>query len=473
MTDRSTAAPAHAPHAPGPHAGPQAPGAPASRQPADPVVAAPAAPATPAASAPRLGWLDALRGFAALVVVGFHLGPYVVGPEPHAALMRHIDLGKYGVMLFFLVSGYVIPMSLERHGSLRRFWIGRLFRIYPAFLAASALMGALIVAGALSLTAGLRAESAGGALAHLTMLQDLLGVRGLVRVFWTLSYEMTFYLMVAGLFAYGLHRRSAWWASGLAATALVAGPLLPDALLTPGFQSRRVVPALLILVVAGSIAAYLTGRRRPALVAGAVGIGFVLLPALNGSPTKWSTVITSWQALLMMAVMFAGTVIYHAQYGLIGRRAATAALVTVASSVIGAHWVHLADEVTSAAGLATLRGMWIGTTVAVVATFAVAYALRHRRVPRVLAWFGTISYSVYLLHAILLLLFLKWMPAAYARPLPQRIGITVAFVAMVLVSSWLSYRLVERPAQMLGRRVGRILDARFPPGTVQTRHSGR
>ena len=118
-----------------------------------------------------------------------------------------------------------------------------------------------------------------------------------------------------------------------------------------------------------------------------------------------------------------------------------------------------------------MRGMWIGTTVAVAATFAVAYALRHRRVPRVLAWFGTISYSVYLLHAILLLLFLKWMPAAYARPLPQRIAITVAFVTMVLVISWLSYRLVERPAQMLGRRVGRILDARFPPGTVQSRHS--
>jgi peptidoglycan/LPS O-acetylase OafA/YrhL len=473
MTDRSTAAPAQVPHAAGPHAaGPHTPSAPASRQPVDPV-GAPAAPATPAQPALRLGWLDALRGFAALVVVAFHLSPYVVGPQPHAALLRHIDLGKYGVMLFFLVSGYVIPMSLERHGSLRRFWVGRLFRIYPAFLAACALMGALIVAGVLGLTASLKAESVGGALAHVTMLQDMLGVRGLVRVFWTLSYEMTFYLMVAGLFAYGLHRRSAWWASGLAVTALVAGPLLPDALLTPDFQSRRVVPALLMLVVAGSIAGYLTGRRRPALVAGALGIGFVLLPALNGSPTQWSTVITSWQALLMMAVMFAGTVIYHAQYGLIGRRAATAALVTVASSVIGAHWIHLAGEVTSAAGLATLRGMWIGTTVAVVATFAVAYALRHRGVPRVLAWFGTISYSVYLLHAILLLLFLKWLPAAYARPLPQRIAITVAFVTMVLVISWLSYRLVERPAQMLGRRVGRILDARFPPGTVQSRHRGR
>jgi peptidoglycan/LPS O-acetylase OafA/YrhL len=423
------------------------------------------APAAPVVDAPaRLGWLDALRGFAALVVVAFHLSPYVAGPAPHAAILRHIDLGKYGVMLFFLVSGYVIPMSLERHGSLRRFWVGRLFRIYPAFLAASAVMGALIVAGVLTLTAPLQKDSLGGALAHVTMLSDLVGVRGLVRVFWTLSYEMTFYLMVAGLFAYGLHRLSAWWASGLALTALLAGPLLPDALLTPGLQSRRVVAALLIVVVAAGVAGYVSGRRPAVQAAGAVGIGFVLLPALNGSSHEVSTIISSWQALLMLAVMFAGTVIYHAQYGLISRRAATAALITVACSVLGAHWIHLADLVRSPAGLATQRGMWIGTTLAVVVSFAVAYLLRHRRVPRVLAWFGTISYSVYLLHAIVLLVFLKVLPVAHERSLAARLGITVAFLVIVLALSWASYRLVELPAQLLGRRVGRILDDRFGVG---------
>jgi peptidoglycan/LPS O-acetylase OafA/YrhL len=352
-------------------------------------------------------------------------------------------------------------MSLERHGSLRRFWVGRLFRIYPAFLAAAALMGVLIASGVLTLTAPLQKESAGGALAHVTMLCDLVGVRGIVRVFWTLSYEMTFYLIVAGLFVYGLHRRSTWWASGLAATALLAGPLLPDALLTPGFQSRRLVAAALVVLVAGSIAAYLSGRRAAVLAAGAVGIGFVLLPALNGSSSEVATIISSWQALLMLAVMFAGTVIYHAQYGLVGRRAAGLTLAGVTVCVIGAHWIHLRGEVNSAAGLATMRGMWIGTTLAVVATFAVGFVLRRRPVPRLLAWFGTISYSVYLLHAIALLVFLKVLPAAYERALPARVGIGVLFVAVVLAMSWVSYRLVERPAQLLGRRFGAWLDARW------------
>jgi peptidoglycan/LPS O-acetylase OafA/YrhL len=429
------------------------------------ITASPRLPATPAAgpaAAPgsRLGWLYALRGFAASIVVCFHLGPYLLGPGPHAAVMRHIDLGKYGVLLFFLVSGYVIPMSLERHGSLRRFWVGRLFRIYPAFLAAIAVMAVFIVAGVLPLQASLRAETVSGLLGHATMLQDLLGLRGVVRVFWTLSYEMTFYLIVAGLFAHRLHRHSAWWASGLALVALVAGPVLPDALLTPGFGSRRLVAAGLLLAVAASVAAYLSGRRRPVPVAGAVGIAFVLLPALNGSPTPNSTVIASWQGLLLLAVMFAGTVVYRAQHGTIGPLSAAVSLTVVTGSVIGAHWVHLAGEVASAAGLATQRAVWAGTTVAVVLTFAGAYALRRRRVPAVLAWLGTVSYSLYLLHAIVLLLAVNLLPDAYARPLPQRLGIGVGFVAVVLLAAWLSYRLVERPAQRLGRRLGAALDAR-------------
>jgi peptidoglycan/LPS O-acetylase OafA/YrhL len=130
----------------------------------------------------RLAWLDALRGYAALVVVVFHLSPTVLGTDRHLAIYRHFDLGKYGVLLFFLVSGYVIPMSLERHGSLRRFWIGRLCRIYPAYLAAIALVLLLSAAGWLAWTSSLRHQTAAIALAHVTMMSDLVGVRGAVRV---------------------------------------------------------------------------------------------------------------------------------------------------------------------------------------------------------------------------------------------------------------------------------------------------
>src|SRR4051794_9881937 len=198
----------------------------------------------PGPPAARMGWLDALRGFAALTVVWFHLSPLMLGNQRHLAIMRHIDLGKYGVLLFFLVSGYVIPMSLERHGSLRRFWIGRLCRIYPAYLATIAIVVAI---GAWR----------GALLAHASMLVDPLGVRGAVRVFWTLSYEMIFYLVVAGLFAWRLHRLSGWWAAGIAVLALVGGPALPDGLLA----GRRTAAVLLVLVAAG-VTAYFLGLTR-------------------------------------------------------------------------------------------------------------------------------------------------------------------------------------------------------------------
>ncbi|MER7579919.1 acyltransferase family protein, partial [Kitasatospora sp. NPDC097691] len=86
-----------------------------------------------AAPGSRLGWLDALRGIAALAVTAHHFD--VLKLVPHGATVSaHFDLGFYGVMAFFIVSGYIIPASLERRGDVRAFWIGRIFRIYPALI---------------------------------------------------------------------------------------------------------------------------------------------------------------------------------------------------------------------------------------------------------------------------------------------------------------------------------------------------
>jgi len=366
----------------------------------------------------RLGWLDALRGYAALVVVCFHLSPSVLGPDRHMAIYRHIDLGKYGVLLFFLVSGYVIPLSLERHGSLRRFFLGRLFRIYPAYLAT---IGAAALLGAWH----------GGLLAHAGMLLDPLGQRGAVRVFWTLSYEMIFYLVVAGLFAWRLHRHSAWWAGGLALTALVLGPVLPDGLLGSG----RTVAAALLLAIGASVGGHLAGRHR---IAGAAGIAFLLLPALNGHPTAQSTVAGSRQALLLLAVLFAGTVVYRAQHGGLGRRPAAVALTVVAAALVLAQPAH---------------AIWAATVAAVAGTFAVAFAVRHRPMPRLLRFLGTVSYSLYLTHVLVLLVVGRMLPGLADRPVPVRLAAGLAALALALAVAWTAYRTIERPAQRLGRRI--------------------
>ena len=87
-------------------------------------------PAPAGANASRLAWLDALRGIAALCVVYAHFGTRVL-PQVHRAVYHVFDPGLYGVLVFFLVSGYIVPASLERRGSVRNFWLSRLFRLVP------------------------------------------------------------------------------------------------------------------------------------------------------------------------------------------------------------------------------------------------------------------------------------------------------------------------------------------------------
>src|SRR3954470_11049939 len=138
----------------------------------------------------RLAWLDLLRGVAALVVA-LHHATYYFTPRLRAGMVDWFDPGLYGVLVFFLVSGYIVPASLERHGRVRGFWISRLTRIYPLLVLACAITVLPTVLGVRDLRAGLNAyEPVTAVLAHLTMLQDVLAVPNVIGVIWTLSYEM-------------------------------------------------------------------------------------------------------------------------------------------------------------------------------------------------------------------------------------------------------------------------------------------
>lgn len=371
----------------------------------------------------RLAWLDALRGWAAAVVALFHLSPVVLGRELHLRIFDVIDLGKYGVLLFFLVSGYVIPMSLERHGDLRRFWIGRLLRIYPAYLLAVAVALALIAAGMLRPPAQLAGETTGSVLGHLTMLQDLLGTQGVLRPFWTLSFEMVFYLIVAGLFAWRWRRTGpAWWAAGLTVVALAE---LPDDLLGATPAERRISAVVVTAALGCVLWAYTMGGSR---VLGVLGAGAVALPLLNGHASGQVTSSSSEQAVQMLAVMFAGTVVHRAQHGRIGPWIAVPTLLVVLGGVA--------------------RHVGAAEAAAVAGTFALAWSVRHRPVPAVLTGLGTISYSLYLLHIPVL--------AVVRRCTGDPVIVAVAFTAGSLAAAWACHRGVERPAQALARRLSVI-----------------
>src|ERR1017187_7443080 len=148
------------------------------------------APAPPGTSKHRLAWLDALRGIAALCVVFDHLSYHVL-QHAHTVMYKFFDPGLFGIAVFFLVSGYIVPASLERGGSVRRFWVGRIFRLYPLFLV---VIATVLVMHEFSIGTlrGADATPHAAVFSHLLMLSDLLGVPSVVNVFWTLSFEMVF-----------------------------------------------------------------------------------------------------------------------------------------------------------------------------------------------------------------------------------------------------------------------------------------
>jgi peptidoglycan/LPS O-acetylase OafA/YrhL len=89
--------------------------------------------------------LQSLRGVAALVVAISHMSSvYAIS----SALRISIDAvfnAHASLIVFFVLSGYVLTASLMRRGltrsSVLSFYVGRLFRLFPALWAASAIAG--------------------------------------------------------------------------------------------------------------------------------------------------------------------------------------------------------------------------------------------------------------------------------------------------------------------------------------------
>jgi peptidoglycan/LPS O-acetylase OafA/YrhL len=168
----------------------------------------------------RLAYLDSLRGIAAVLVVITHLWLPPLGPW---SLPDHflLDIGKMGVIWFFLLSGVVIPFSLQPGpGGAKRFIVSRGLRLYPTYWLSMAVFVAM-----LALT-GAQLPSGRTLIANLTMLQAALGYSDVVGLYWTLFIEWVFYALCLGLMLMGkLHdtRFRALCSLGLLLVALAMG----------------------------------------------------------------------------------------------------------------------------------------------------------------------------------------------------------------------------------------------------------
>ena len=352
---------------------------------------------------PRLGYLDALRGLAVLMVLFHHVGEAAVPWLGHFC-DETLALGPAAVMIFFACSGFIIPVSLERAGDLRAFWVSRFMRLYPLYWL-SLLLAAVLVGLERYAYLGPQGPTPGTTwLANVTAMQMFVGQPNVLIVYWTLAWEMLFYILLSVLFVIGLHRRSV---------------LL------------SVVCNVLILVVL--VAAVVAGRAES-------------LPL----------------GLMALVYMFFGTVWYRWTVGEVSGRTLAAvvggAAATVTVFAVVVMRVEGPPDLAGERRWPMLAGWLLGMAVFCLVVF---WGSRGRPVPGFLVRLGIISYSVYLLQAIVFAVF----PASTDVP----VGVTVSvWIVGVLALSALTYRWIEKPALDLGHRwARRWRRAPSPPGRAR------
>lgn len=157
----------------------------------------------------RLCFIQGLRGIAATAVAVFHcyyatpvsgdLRHSVAGPVDSA-----LNLGFLGVDLFFLISGFVIALTL--YGRLfalseyGRFFLRRQVRLDPPYWTAIAVtIASAIAVNRLRPGTNAPVPSVTDVVAHLFYAQGFLGIRPIAGIFWTLCLEIQFYLFFGAL----------------------------------------------------------------------------------------------------------------------------------------------------------------------------------------------------------------------------------------------------------------------------------
>lgn len=349
---------------------------------------------------PRLRHIDALRAIAALLVLWLHVSEVYVGLAAGGRLpgsglhdiASMLGIGRVGVVAFFLISGFVIPFSIRAD---RPAPVGTFLikRFFRIFPAywLSIPLGALTGFWLWGKPFGAR-----DFLVNLTLLQDFFGIPGAEGLYWTLLVELLFYALCVVL--------------------LLAGSL---------FDMRRVCAL-------------------------AIALGFVHAAATvaswAGAPLMPPTFAFG---LLNLSIMLCGTLYRSCIVGTAARDDAWLRfgvrglfayyLVVLPAGAVWAVGVHDNAALSYALGLLVFV---LGASVVRIAT-------------RLTDWLGRVSYSIYLLHPVVLYALLWWLlrqpQGSWWRTrhlgwyLLVNAGLTVALATIV-------YRLVEQPGIRLGRR---------------------
>jgi peptidoglycan/LPS O-acetylase OafA/YrhL len=173
----------------------------------------------------RLQELDVLRGLAALAVLFCHFASTC---HKLSILPCDFRYGAYGPHLFFMISGFVILMTLVRTERAADFIASRFSRLYPAYWASIALTLAVLWA----FPDGEPMPTPKQVCINLSMLQTWLRVPDLQVAYWTLGVELKFYFLMFLIYLAGRIRSIEpfvlLWLVLIAAYRLAAGLGVPS-----------------------------------------------------------------------------------------------------------------------------------------------------------------------------------------------------------------------------------------------------
>jgi len=350
----------------------------------------------------RYANIDALRGIAAMLVVWLHGAELFVrlpGIEGRGQIWYDIahavDFGRIGVVAFFMISGYVIPPTLRgpRDTGMRRFLVRRFFRLFPAYWL-SIPLGYLL----LWLPWG-RSFSIGDILANSTMLPAVFGSEATIGLYWTLEAELAFYTLCVGLFAIGVLRER---------TALLA------------------MAGLLVAVM-------LSFQLR-------------LLP---------SPELTQWKLLpYNLSLMFAGSLVRQAHDAYRDVRADPKMLGVAIFYAVFAVGVTTLPAMGSLVFGRNIESKFFAYSYLIGIAIFVITVVAWTRPHRAIVWLGTISYSLYLLHPIVLYAMVWLLTYVWHVPAPFGAGSLLLVLAAGSVAfASLTYVAVELPAINHARRL--------------------
>lgn len=238
--------------------------------------------------------LDSLRGIAALMVVLFH---FTMGKAEDELGFKW---GTTGVDLFFIISGFVISMSINKVSSGIEFIINRVSRLYPTYWASVTFTFILISAYGLIKGESVRWIDYFG---NMTMLQYYLQIPNLDGPYWTMIIEMLFYIFILFLFRFSLLHHILW-----------IGAILCIAIFTLSFffwndftQSLfRAIPLLefFSLFFAGIIFYKVTTEKSSVVHYLLIGMCLLIQVSLFYHVGKSKTVISQLEYAIMLFIYF-------------------------------------------------------------------------------------------------------------------------------------------------------------------------